>query len=267
MEVMGRGMQMHRLSLVAAAVVLAGCVRLMGQAPGGPAHDGAGWTGDGSTGEGVGVPVDAGAGSGDGARDGVAPTADGPRDLSPPVEGTTADVAVKDVGPATEAAVDQGSVVTGPCSASGVLQVLASTKVAFCKSKTGGWISQCSAVTLCNAAQGWTLCKGSVYRSIYGTTAPPLIDAWVASCVRNGASPVAPSDQPCPTCDLATGDHATVAWGCNNQKPFAGGTTLQQGVQTHDACNRVGVNVASTEAFWVSYPAGFGSDLAVCCHP
>jgi hypothetical protein len=123
---------------------------------------------------------------------------------------------------------------------------------------------QCGAGAACNAAGGWHLCKATEYLSRGGKTMLPPGSSWLASCIRSGAAPHAPTDAVCASCAEKVASWALVDWKC---APSTGTSTNagNVGVVARNLCNRVGLNVAQTEASWGMSYASTTRTQSVCC--
>ena len=83
-----------------------------------------------------------------------------------------------------------------------------------------GAADQCTAETLCGA--GWHLCTYSELVARGGDTQMPLVDRWIASCVRDAPSCApapAPADTVCSSCVRTTPGTVTVAQLCGASGP------------------------------------------------
>jgi hypothetical protein len=193
-----------------------------------------------------------------------------PRDTSRGDGPNPADTAAQDLG-GSDTLQSDSSTPTGPCTLPGTLDLQVSPQLAFC-SKPAPWpMSQCNAVTSCNLAAGWSLCRASVYKTLYANQAPPRADAWLAGCVRDGGDiTFAPTDQPCSDCaPMPTGANLTNGWECGgSHQSWSGGISAYVGVLTYSSCKRVGINDPSTAAYWWPVPASnaAGGAFAACCH-
>ncbi|MCB9555407.1 MAG: hypothetical protein H6707_04835 [Deltaproteobacteria bacterium] len=150
-----------------------------------------------------------------------------------------------------------------PC-ASGANLVLQNNGISYCSAASGN-VSQCAAAALCNSAAGWSLCTATRYQLLHGSTPNPTVDAWLASCVSDSAGNMqAPDDAFCPCNYLSPISSRAYSWSCN-LSGSASGNSYWVGVKTTSECNRVGINISSTAAYWRAYPAHWPLALAACC--
>jgi hypothetical protein len=207
--------------------------------------------------------------SADSARVDGPPVADGPSssdgplndDAPPPPDAPGNDQpATPDVQPTP----DQPSTTT-PCSDPSGPDFNYASNRKICPIQGGG--NQCKAASACNLSQGWSLCTGSQFRARGGDTTPTLYRAWLASCVRDGAIPNAPSDSVC-TCASFLGTSYELHWGCPTPNtPRLNTSQHYMGVHTYHECRLLGSKTAATSAaFWFGYAAVKTRSHAVCCN-
>lgn len=236
--------------MVVVVLGLAGCVRLLGHddvtqidgASGPPdlAHDRA--------------PTDQPAAPGDGlTSDGPLPTPDGPLPDAPQSDGPQ----IYLDGPLPK----PDSWTPSVNCATGTVATQVAVKTSLCVSQTLSY-NQCSAENLC--AKGHAkLCTAVQYqnrvKSGIATT------AWIGSCVRQGGSPTAPTNNGCSTCSSFVLASAVVEWPCSTGGIGVGSTESHLGLVTHTSCLRVGLDQGSTEGYWQPSPASGTLSAAICC--
>lgn len=127
-------------------------------------------------------------------------------------------------------------------------------------------VNQCDAQALCGA--GWHMCTATEYRAQYAAMEPPAVDMsnlWLASCVRDGADPQAPSDGVCSECtSTATGGDVNLAFSCVNAVRISS-ESLYVGVRAGAACTFVGTEEAGNDAYWSVELASTQLGGAFCC--
>lgn len=123
---------------------------------------------------------------------------------------------------------------------------------------------QCGASQICNVAGGWTLCTASQFRSRGGASQSAPTMAWLASCIRDGASPMSPTNAVC-SCSGTTGSSADIAWTCTGVL-WRSMTQLHVGVCTTSDCRRIGLNDAANEAIWRQRRSDSALSAVVCCN-
>jgi hypothetical protein len=152
-----------------------------------------------------------------------------------------------------------------PCGGqSGQAVTSFSEKMVVCRSAPESWVDQCGAAKLCGP--GWRLCNPAEYQARFGPAAgPPGTETtWIGACIRSGGAPHAPSSGPCGQCPTQASDSPMVGWYCWKD---GGGMVgrLFVGVGSHPECYRVGVNVASTAAYWSPLSPDYKLRQSFCC--
>ena len=134
--------------------------------------------------------------------------------------------------------------------------------IAFCEVAAG--VDQCNASKLCGG--GWQLCTASEYRAFYPDTGspPPVAQAWLASCVRSGVSPYAPSDVTCGVCSAISGPDVGVSFPCVSG-PSISTESLHIGVGSALVCRRPGVDDPSNDGYWEIVDTTTALTRAACC--
>jgi hypothetical protein len=152
-----------------------------------------------------------------------------------------------------------------PCRGQDGLVVTSfSEQMVVCRSVPERWVDQCGAATLCGP--GWRLCNPAEYQARFGSSAgPPGTETtWIGACIRSGGAPHAPSSGPCAQCPTQTSSSPMIGWTC--WKPGGGMVArLYVGVGSHSECYRVGVNAASTAAYWSPLSPDYKLRQAFCC--
>ena len=127
-------------------------------------------------------------------------------------------------------------------------------------------LTQCDAATACGT--GWHMCTATEYRSFFESVEPTSVadgTYWIASCIRDGADAVPPSDAPCSDCTgTQTGSDATVSFSCVNPISIDS-DQLYVGVRAASACTFAGVDAPGNDAFWNAQPASTPQTGAFCC--
>ncbi len=147
-----------------------------------------------------------------------------------------------------------------PC-ASGAPSFTFQTNMVIC---VGASSDQCGAAKACNAAGGWHLCTASEYLARGGKTAHPTGNSWLASCIRSGGAPHAPTDVVCTSCGGGTGGFSIVEWNCAMTEGIST-NALWIGVIAQNACARVGTSAVQHQANWGMSYASTKRTQSVCC--
>jgi hypothetical protein len=155
--------------------------------------------------------------------------------------------------------------VPPPCALGPTSYLSLSGLLAACE--TANAVGQCQAGTLC--AAGWHLCTATEYKAVFpAASLVPLsaADAWIASCVRQGAV-TAPTNAVCGSpCYDASSTQVTIAWDCKGATPVSS-TAAAIGVKSATTCARVGGNTPVCEGMWAPHPAGQLLVRSLCCRP
>ncbi len=135
-------------------------------------------------------------------------------------------------------------------------------KALLCVSTTLSY-DQCNAHNLCNKSTAG-LCTANQYQNRIksGISTP----AWIAGCIRQGATPVAPKSATCGVCTSFVTTNAEVEWLCSSGSLVAASTHSHLGLVAHTDCRRVGDDLVSTEGFWKPSPTGTKLKASVCCY-
>jgi hypothetical protein len=225
-------------------------------------------------------PTDAGLAdaSGDGGGSFDAAVSDGGvvMDMAVEIDMST-DAAERDSGESADVGADSGgdagadtggadmAETDGPCAASYTAREEVAGTVVACEGQPGT-LNQCDAEAACGA--GWHMCTATEYRTYFESVQPASAENatfWIASCVRNGGAPMAPSDTVCSDCTgTQTGTDEAVATSCVNALTVETGQ-LYVGVRAGTACTFVGEDAAGNDAFWNAQPARALQDGAFCC--
>ena len=208
---------------------------------------------------------------------------DGPRDGSP-AEARLTDAPVKrevkpgppDIKPEppdVKAATGDVLPPTGPCAAAAypMTSPWPATTMRLCGTATT--VTQCTAETLCNTAEGWHLCSPLEYQARGGGNKGPGASyhvAWLKGCVRDsstGPTPYAPINKVCSTaCPIGvTSANLATSWPCSGGG--SGNLTIAQnlGLLTSGLCKRAGVDTAAAEGYWAPVSDSYKAHEAVCC--
>jgi hypothetical protein len=124
-----------------------------------------------------------------------------------------------------------------------------------------GAINQCNASALCNSPS-WHLCTRDDYLGRGGSTGGPDADAWIASCIRDGASVQAASNSTCSDCrnQSTVGNLLSVRCGVDAGNFMA---QMYVGVLASTSCNAIGQS--RLQGYWRTAWAGYSVDSAMCC--
>jgi hypothetical protein len=162
----------------------------------------------------------------------------------------------------SDAAAD---VAAGPCAAGYTAHEEVEGAVVACEGEADA-LNQCDAEDACG--DGWHLCTATEYRTHFQASEPTSVaDAtyWLASCVRDGADPTAPSDMVCSDCTgTQTGADAEVSFSCVNALTIET-DQLYVGLRAGSACTFAGVDEAGNDAFWNAQPSNALQAGAFCC--
>jgi hypothetical protein len=209
---------------------------------------------------------------------GDAGVADGPRvdgaglvDTAPgdiPTQDSTPelDTGPKDSSPKPDASMDMipapDSSPPSPC-AQGSVALTYNANMVVCQG--GASYDQCGAGQMCNMATGWSLCTANQFRNRGGAAKPAPMEAWLASCVRDGNGAVAPMQDVCSSCTVVMGVSQTVSWECTGGPLW---TTAERyvGVLTYSLCRHLGVDDANNAAYWRPARVVHQLNAAVCCN-
>jgi len=124
-------------------------------------------------------------------------------------------------------------------------------------------LNQCEAAAFCNGSGGWKLCTANQFVIRGGAAAYVSPPAWIASCIRSGGVPHAPSTAPC-ACVANSTTSIEVAWPC---QPGVASTSGHSniGVRTSPNCRQLGVK-GSLKANWKNWRSPKILSAAVCCN-
>ncbi|MCA9672060.1 MAG: hypothetical protein KC503_40980 [Myxococcales bacterium] len=128
-----------------------------------------------------------------------------------------------------------------------------------------GGTDQCSAQSACNVAGGWSLCNASQYVARGGATTADGSAAWLAGCVRAGATPFAPMDGICASCAIVSAPATGVAWRCSGTQSDTS-NRAHLGLVTFVECRRAGSSDPGAGAYWRVVNTFESYSHAVCCH-
>lgn len=127
-------------------------------------------------------------------------------------------------------------------------------------------LNQCDAAAACGP--GWHMCTATEYRANFEAVEPAAVaDAtyWIASCIREGGAPTAPSDTACTDCTgTQVGGSVEVSFSCINAISLET-DQLVVGLRAGSACTFAGVDAAGNDAFWNAQPASTLQAGAFCC--
>ncbi len=156
---------------------------------------------------------------------------------------------------------DVGSV--GGC-APGNEAVIVDQNLVFCTAPTPLY-SQCTAAMACDGAAGWRLCPAPSYLQRFAVAHPPVPQAWIAGCVRDGGQTMSPTSTVCSSCTSATTTAIEVAWSCTTHLAAAITAAREAGLVSESQCLRVGANAVATAGYWLPQWAGALKSAAACC--
>lgn len=183
------------------------------------------------------------------------------QDMRSPADTGAADSGADDMSVA-DAGVDMAA---GPCAVGYAAHEEVAGAVVACEGATDA-LNQCDAADACG--NGWHLCTAAEYRTHFEASEPSAVaDAtyWLASCVRDGADPTAPSDTVCSDCTgTQTGGDADVSFSCVNALTIET-DQLHVGVRAGSACTFAGLDEAGNDAFWNAQPSSVLQAGAFCC--
>lgn len=202
----------------------------------------------------------------DAARD-VASLLDTPRDSAPPPEDVARDMAPSADVMAPDFTLYYDTRLDGPltvaCTLGRLRYVYPSGTMVICGSE--GILDQCSSEGLCSSTGPWKPCTATEYQQRGGASIPMPIQAWIGGCVREGATPTAPSNSSCSVCSQARDQLHDLGWACSTSTVTFSDSYTNVGVMTATTCNRVGIDDPSTEAYWQASGSTKAYSSTLCC--
>lgn len=153
---------------------------------------------------------------------------------------------------------DKGGSVCTP----GTIATSVGFKAVLCVSSTLSY-NQCNAHNLCNKSTA-NLCTATQYQNRIKSGISTA--AWIAGCVRSGATPFAPKSAACSDCISFSTTNAFVEWPCTTKVVGIQSTDSHLGLVAHNDCRQVGANLSSTEGFWKTSPTGTKLSASICCY-